>query len=151
MKRVAYKKKLVVETIFFHFLKQQSTVASGNSFSSTGTYFSTNPSFQPAKMSFLSTGNIIFLFQVFFLLMENITEIWGKSNFKDVPYSCCWTPTFFDFFRYFLKYKPYFCIAEAYFSISFILLIQTDFLLTKTPFGGYFAAIRNPFLILIKR
>ena len=103
MKRVAYKKKLVVETIFFHFLKQQSTVASGNSFSSTGTYFSTNPSFQPAKMSFLSTGNIIFLFQVFFLLMENITEIWGKSNFKDVPYSCCWTPTFFQFFQIFFK------------------------------------------------
>ena len=37
---------------------------------------------------FLSTGNSIFLFQAFFPLMENITEIWGKSNFKDDPYSC---------------------------------------------------------------
>ena len=24
----------------------------------------------------------------FFLLMENITQIWGRSNFKDEPYSC---------------------------------------------------------------
>ena len=34
-------------------------------FSSTGTYFSVNPSFRLVKMSFLSTGNINFLFQVF--------------------------------------------------------------------------------------
>ena len=29
-----------------------------------------------------------FFIQSFFLLMENITEIWGKSDFKDEPYSC---------------------------------------------------------------
>ena len=50
------------------FLRQQSTV---------------NLSFRLVKTSFLSTGNSILLFQVFFLLIENITEIWGKSNFKD--------------------------------------------------------------------
>ena len=56
-------------------------------FSSTGTYFSANPSFPLAKRSFLSTRDSIFLFQVFFLLMENITEFWGKANFKDESYS----------------------------------------------------------------
>ena len=34
-------------------------------FSSTGTYFSVNPLFQPSETSFLSTVNIIFLFQPF--------------------------------------------------------------------------------------
>ena len=30
--------------------------------------------------------------------MENITEIWGKSNFKDEPYSCQRIPIFFSIF-----------------------------------------------------
>ena len=34
-------------------------------FSSTGTYFSANPSFRLVKASFLSTENSIFLFQFF--------------------------------------------------------------------------------------
>ena len=35
--------------------------------------------------------------------MENITQIWGKSNFKDEVYSCKWKPLFFRFFQIFFK------------------------------------------------
>ena len=86
------------------------------------------------KTSFLSTGNSIFFYSDFFLLMETITEIWGKSNFKDETYSCQWTPIIFDFFRYFLILKPCFRIVKAYYSISFIRLVQTNFLPTETAF-----------------
>ena len=85
-------------------------------------------SFIPTSEKELFVDWSIFLFQAFFLLIENITEIWGKSNFKE------WTPMFFDFFRYFLKWKPCFCIVEAYFSIFFIRVVQTDFLPTETLF-----------------
>ena len=114
-------------------------LASGNQpveavFSSTGTYFSANPSFRLVKTSSFVYWKQYFLIPSFFLLMENITETWGKSNFKDEPYSCYWTPIFFDFFRYFLKWKPCFRIVKAYFSISFIRQVQTNFLPTETVF-----------------
>ena len=88
--------------------------------------------FRLVKTSFLSIGNSIFFIPSFFLPMENVTEIWGKSNFRDEPYSCWWTPILFYFFRYFLQWKPYLSIVEAYFSIFFIRLLQTSFLPTKT-------------------
>ena len=69
----------LVEPIFFHFLKQQSTVATIHS--STGTYFSASPSFPLVEMSFLSTGNSIILFQVF-LLVETVFESWGSQSLK---------------------------------------------------------------------
>ena len=76
----------------------------------------------------------VFFIPSYFLLMWNITEIWGKSNFKDETYTCQWTPIFFNFFRYFLKRKPCFRIVEAYFSIAFIRPVETDFLLMEIVF-----------------
>ena len=53
--------------------------------------------------------------------MENITEIWGKSNFKDEPYSCYWTPIFFFLFsQIFFKVEavlPY--IKGVFFNILY--------------------------------
>ena len=60
-----------------------SVIRSEAVFSSTGTYFSANHSFRLVKTSFFVYWKKCF----FILLMENITEIWGKSNFKDELYS----------------------------------------------------------------
>ena len=103
-------------------------------FSSTGTYFLANPSFRQVKTSFFVYGKQCFFIPSIFLLKKNIAEIWGKSNFKDEPYYCQWTPIFFHFFRYFLKWKPCFCLVKAYFSISYIWLVQMNFLATETVF-----------------
>ena len=116
------------ETIFFHSLRQQSFAASASSF-----FFSRNLSF---SQSFIPASENEFLvywkqyfkptvFQVFFLLTENITEIWGKSSFKRTIFLLM--DTIFFFFSIFSdKFK-----AEAYFSISFTWLVQTDFLPTE--------------------
>ena len=40
------------------------------------------------ETSFLSTANSILFYSAFFLLVEIITETWGKSIFKDEIYSC---------------------------------------------------------------
>ena len=52
---------------------------------------------------------------------------------------------FFQFFRYFLKWKQLFRIVETYFSIFFTWPVQTDFLPSRNSiFGGcYFTASRN--------
>ena len=76
-----------METIFFHFLRQQSTTASGNSSSSTGTYFSDNLSYLLVKTSLLSTETVLF-YSEFFLLVETIIETRGTSIFKEEIYSC---------------------------------------------------------------
>ena len=44
-----------------------------------------------------------YILYFYILLMQNITEIWVKSNFKDKPYSC-YIPFSF-FFRYLLKQR----------------------------------------------
>ena len=52
---------------------------------------------------------------------------------------------FFQFFRYFLKWKQFFRIVETYFSIFFTWLVQTDFLPSGNSIFGecYFTASRN--------
>ena len=42
-------------------------------------------------------------------------HIWGKSIFKDKPYSCQWTSIFFDSFIDFWKWKQLFRIVETVF------------------------------------
>ena len=135
-----------METIFFHFLRHQSTAASGSSFFFNWNIFFSQSFIPASENEFFVYWKQCFFIPSFFLLMENNTEIWGKSNFKEEPYSCTSTPIFFNFFRYFLKWKPCFRIIKAYFSISFIRLVQTNFLSTETVFffgQSYFAAIRN--------
>ena len=87
----------LVEPIFFHFLKQQSTVATIHS--TTGTYFSASPSSLLVETSFLSTGNSIILFQVF-LFVKTVIENWGSQSLKMkyIPASE------HQFFRYFQRF-----------------------------------------------
>ena len=74
-----------------------------------------------------------FLIPSFFLLMENITEI-GESQILKTNHIPASGHHFFYFFKYFLKWKPCFRIVKAYFSISFIWLVQTNFLPSETVF-----------------
>ena len=97
-----------------------------------------------------------FFIPSFFLLMENITETWGSQILKTnhIPasghqffsifsdffffflyfYISIFFFLYFSIFLYFLKWKSCFRILEAYFSISFIWLVQTNFLPTETVF-----------------
>ena len=77
----------LVEAIFFHFLRQQSTATSGSSlFYNWSIFFS--QSFIPASTSKFFVYWKHCFFVRFFLLVENIIEIREKSTFKDAPYSC---------------------------------------------------------------
>ena len=77
----------LVETTFFHFLKQQSTAASESCFSlTTGPYFSASPLFRHVETSFSSAGDSMCLFQ-FFSASGNLLKFLGKSIFKGQPYS----------------------------------------------------------------
>ena len=123
-----------METIFFHFLRHQSTAASGSSFFFNWNIFFSQSSIPASENEFFFYWKQCYFIPSFFLPMKNITEICGKSNFKDEPYSCKWTPIFFNFFRYFWKRKPCFRIVKAYFSISLTRLGQTNFPPVETVF-----------------
>ena len=85
----------------------------------------------PVEAVFLSTGTYWKRGNELFVCWKQYWKLLlklGKSIFKDKPYSCQWTPIFFNFFRDFLKWKQLFRIAETCVSISFIQLVQTDFL-----------------------
>ena len=71
-----------METIFIHFLRQESIAVSGSSFSfNSNTFFG---QFIPASGSeFFICWKQYFFISSFFLLMETIIEIWRKSVFKD--------------------------------------------------------------------
>ena len=74
----------IVEYIFFHFLRQQSTAASGNS-----SFFNWIIFFR--QFFIPASGNELFVFQrqyCFILLVEIIMETWEKSIIKDELYSC---------------------------------------------------------------
>ena len=63
--------------------------------------------------------------------MENITEIWGKSNFKDEPYSCKWRPLFFGgFFQIFFK-------VEAVLPYSKSVFFNTLYQASANEFSAY--------------
>ena len=57
-------------------------------YSSTGAYFSVNPSFPTSTNElFVYWKHYCFILRLF-LLAETVFEIKGKSIFKDEPYSC---------------------------------------------------------------
>ena len=71
-----------------HVILFSQTAASGSSFFFNWNRF-LSQSFIPAgENEFFVYWKQYFFIPSFFLLMENITEIWAKSNFKDEPYSC---------------------------------------------------------------
>ena len=135
-----------METIFFHFLRQQSAGASGSSFFFNWDIFFSQ-SFIPASESefFVFRKQYFFFFPSFLLLMENVNEIWGNSNFKDKLHFCQWALIFFYFFRYFLKWTPHFRIVKHIFQYPLSGQCKRIFCLQKQYFFGrsYFAAIRK--------
>ena len=116
------------------FLRQQSTAASGSSFFFNQNIFFSKSFIPASKNEFFVYWKQYCFIPRFFLVKGNITEIQGKSNFKEEPYFCQWRPLSFDFSRYFLKWKPCFRIIKAYFSVSFTRLLQTNFLPTERIF-----------------
>ena len=79
--------------------------------------------------------------------MENITEIWGKSDFKEDHIPASGHQFFFDLFRYFSKWKLCFRIVEAYFSISSTRRMQTNFLPTDIVFFFFWLEL---FLLILE-
>ena len=120
----------MAETIFFHFLRQQSTATSGSSLSFNQNIFET----------FLSVLSIV-LFRVFFckwkLLLKLRVSPFLKTN--HIPAS---GHHFFQFFGEFLKWKQLFRIVETYPSPGQGIRI---FCLVEAVFFGqcYFPDSRN--------
>ena len=128
--------------IFFHFLRQQSTAASGNSsFFKWTLLFSQSFIQASGNKFFLSTGNGIVLFRVFSVLFyseffsgfysETVIENWGKSVLKNEIYSCWWTPVFsifWEIIRFFKVEATFPYSRNAFFNKSFIRLAETDYL-----------------------
>ena len=96
--------------------QQQSTAASGSSFSfNWNIFFTLNPSFRLVETSFLSAGNSIFFILRFFQLGETIIKIWGSKVLKTnhIPAG---GNHFFNLLRDFSKWKQLFRKAETWFS-----------------------------------
>ena len=92
-----------METIFFHFLRQKSTTASGSSFFFNWTIFFSQSFILASEYEFTVYWKQYFFYFKFFLLMENITKIWRKPNLQtnDIPASG--HHFFYLFFQMFLK------------------------------------------------
>ena len=91
-----------METIFFHFLRQQSTAASGSSFFFNWNIFFSQSFIPASENEFFVYWKQCFFIPRFFLLMENNTEIWGKPILKTnhIPAR---VHQFFRFFQIFFK------------------------------------------------
>ena len=139
-------KKEHIEPILFHFIRQQSTAASGDS-----SFFNWNicfsQSFIPASENefFVYWKQYCFTLE-FFLLVETIVEIWRKSIFKDETYSCWWTQAFSIFsetLRCFKVEATFPFSGNAFFNKSYIWLLEMDtFCLVETVLfdQSYFSA-----------
>ena len=87
----------------------------------------------------------ILFYSKFFLLVETITENWGKSIFKDEISSCKWKSVFsiFSGILRFLKVEATFPYSgNAFFNKFFIWLVEMDFLASGNQFFLYFS--ENP-------
>ena len=71
-----------------------------------------------------------FFITSFFLLMEKVTEIWEKPNFKEKAYSCWWIPVFFPFFQMFFK-------VEAVLPYSKCLFYNIFYRASANEFSAY--------------
>ena len=78
------------------------------------------------ETKFLSVLSIV-LFQLFFCKWKPLLKL-GRSPFWKTNHIPASGNQIFIFFRYFLKWKQLFRTVETYFSISFNLLVQMDFL-----------------------
>ena len=89
-----------------------------------------------------------FFIPSFFLLVETIIEIWGKSNFKEESISASGHYFFSILSRDFFKWKQFFRMMERYFQYPssgfffFFLLEGTDFLASGNHFFIVFPRLR---------
>ena len=106
----------LVETTFFHFLKQQSTAASESFFSlTTRTYFSASPLCWHVETSFSFAEDSMCLFQFFFCWWKLIEIFRGKVNFYRRTIFRLVEINFFDSFQRFSKVKAAFPYSRTYF------------------------------------
>ena len=119
-----------MEPILFHFLRQQSTAACGNSSLLNWTIFFRQSFITASKNKFFLSMEIVLFYPEFFLLMETIIETWGMSVFKDKIYSCQWTSflIFSAILRFFEVEANFPYSWNLLFNKSFTRLVETDFL-----------------------
>ena len=134
-----------METSSFHFFRKQSTGGRGSSY-----FFNWNIFFSQSFI--LASGNEFFCLletllccSEFILLLETIIEIREKTVFKDEPYSCKWTPIFWNFQRSFKVGAAFWCSRNIFFNKSFIRVAETDFLSSgnSTFWSELFSAFGN--------
>ena len=117
-------------------------------FSLTRTNFSANPSLRLEETSFLSTGNSIVLFQVFFrVLFKNCYWNLGEVNFKRRSIFLLLNTSFFIFseiLRFFNVEATFSYSGNVFFNKSFIRLVEMDFLSS----GNSVFLIRAIFLLV---
>ena len=121
----------LVETIFFHFFRRQSTYVSGKVHSLTGTYFSANPLFWLAKTSFLATGNSVDLFRVFSASKNYYSNLGEIKKRRKTKYISASEHQFFSIFseilRFFKVEATFLYSGNAFFNRSFIRLVEKNF------------------------
>ena len=128
-----------METILFHFFRQQSTAASGSSL-----FFNWNIFF--SQFFILASGNEFFLCWEQYCFIPSFFCYWtlllklGESQFSKTNHILASEHKFFNF----LKWKQLFWKVETSFSISFIQLVQTDFL----PRGNSIFSVRAILLLV---
>ena len=97
-------------------------------YSSTGTYFSANSSFWLMETSFLSSGNSIVLFRVFFCWLKLLLKLEG-SKFLKKNHITASEHQFLKFFQRFFKVEAAFpCSGNIFFNKSFIRVVGMNFL-----------------------
>ena len=133
-----------METIFYHSLRHQSIAASGSSFFFNWNVFFSQTSIPASENKFFVYWKQYFLIPSFFLLMENNTEIWGKSNFKDEPYSCTWTPIFFNFIQIFFNAE----VVVPYNESVFLNILYTTSANELSACGNSIILVRAILLLL---
>ena len=133
-----------MEIIFFHFLGQQSTAASGSSFFFNWNIFFSQ-SFIPASGNeFFYLLETVFFYSKHFSANGILLKFEGSQILKTNHIPASGHHFFSDFFRYFLKWKPCFRIVKVYFSISFIRLVQNEF----SAYGNSIFLVRAILLLL---
>ena len=119
-----------MEHIFFHFLRQQSTTACGNSsFFNWNIFFS--QSFIPASGNNFFVLKTVLLYSEFFCWWKLLLKLGGSQFLKTKNIFLLVNTSFFDIFEDFkiFKVEATFSYCEnSFFNKSFIQLVKMDFL-----------------------
>ena len=120
-----------METIFFHFIRQQSTFDGGNCSFFKWNIFSVNPLFWLVETIFLSIGNSIVLFRVFFCKWKLFLKLEGSQFLKTKYIPVSEHQAFFMFsetWRFFKVEATFPNSGSTFFIKSLTQLMETNFL-----------------------